>query len=163
MEPKWDSVWDILSGALPVFLFWLAAACQNTTYSCCYSVAQAFIFILYVLWTLCAGGPFILPCLEGTSDDILGWYSYTQALILQKYILYFPWMSSRLALLCSHRATDKRRCTPTGAPQSSCDYPCGFFFLYKQIIVTQYWQWEVLFYTHQCFSRFALIVHLKEL
>ncbi len=78
--------------------FWLASACQDTTYSCCYSVAPALCIYFYTVSavdTLCAGGPFILLCLKGNSDDILGWFSYTWAIILQKYILYFPWMSLR--------------------------------------------------------------------
>lgn len=33
---------------------------------------HAFIFTLSAVDTLCAGGPFILLCLKGNSDDILG-------------------------------------------------------------------------------------------
>lgn len=78
--------------------FWFASACQDTTYSCCYSVALdscIYFYTVSAMDTLCAGGPFILLCLKGNSDDILGWYFYTWAIILQKYILYFPWMSLR--------------------------------------------------------------------
>ena len=64
-------------------LIWSAAhisACQNTTYSCCLSVAPApciYFYTVSAVDTLCAGGPFILLCLKGNSDDILGGYSYT--------------------------------------------------------------------------------------
>lgn len=95
------ALWWSLSGTVcgTIYLeccpyFWLASACQNTTYSCCYSVASCIYFCtVSAVDALCAGGPFILLCLKGNSDDILGWYSYTWAIILQKYILYFPWMS----------------------------------------------------------------------
>lgn len=86
--------------------FWLAPACQNTTYSCCYSAAHAFIFILYLLWTLCVPVAHLFCHALRGLDGILGWYSYTWAIILQKYILYFPWMSLRSSVSVGQRIKD---------------------------------------------------------
>lgn len=50
LEPKWDSVWDILFGALPIFP---PTRIQPTVAASLWLWLHAFIFILYLLWTLC--------------------------------------------------------------------------------------------------------------
>lgn len=79
MEPKWDSVWDMLSGALPVFLACTSLPEYNLQLlllcgSCIY------FYTVSAVDTLCAGGPFILPCLKGT-----WWYSWLIFLHLSYY------------------------------------------------------------------------------
>lgn len=111
MEPKWDSVWDTLSGALPVFQARTSLPGYNLQLlllcgSCIY------FYTVSAVDTLCAGGPFILPCLKGNTDDILTLEllfrksTYCTFLECPQYTAY-RWGSTMWLWL--HNPTDLRR------------------------------------------------------
>lgn len=102
---EWDSVWDIRFGPLPILC--LASAQPEYNLQLLLLDGSAFIFIPYLLWTLCVPVAHLFcSALRGIQMIFL---VDRFILILQKNVLCFPWLSFRCFTAFLDPSTDERR------------------------------------------------------